>query len=127
MKNAIDHLSKNRPVSDTATPDLIVVNHGTNDGKYSTEVFGEALSETLAHLREKYPDAPIVYLIPFCGVHADTIKSVTKSMENAFVIDTAGWNVPCTDSLHPSAEGAEKAGNLLASALTGIFGEDYFQ
>lgn len=127
MKNAIDHLSKNRPVSDTATPDLIVVNHGTNDGKYSTEVFGEALSETLAHLREKYPDAPIVYLIPFCGVHADTIKSVTKSMENAFVIDTAGWNVPCTDSLHPSAEGAEKAGNLLASALTDIFGEDYFQ
>lgn len=127
MKNAIDYLSNSRPVSDTATPDLIVVNHGTNDGKYSAKVFGEALAETLSYLREKYPEAPIVYLIPFCGVHADTIKSVMKSVNNAFVIDTASWDVPCTDSLHPSTEGAKKAGELLASALTDIFGEDYFQ
>ena len=127
MKNAIDYLSSGRPVINTEAPDLIVVNHGTNDGKYSAEVFGEALAETLTHLREKYPEAPIVYLIPFCGVHADTIKSVVKSMDNTFVVDTESWNIPCTDSLHPSAEGAEKAGKLLASALTDLFGEDYFQ
>ena len=127
MQNTIDYLSEGRPVSDTVTPDVIIVNHGTNDGKYSAEVFGEALAQTLAHLREKYPDAPIVYLIPFCGIHEKTIQSVVESMDNAFVVDTAGWDIPCTDSLHPSAEGAEKAGKLLASALTDIFGEDYFQ
>ena len=127
MQNAIDYLSEGRPVSDTVTPDVIVVNHGTNDGKYSAEIFGEALAQTLAHLREKYPEAPIVYLIPFCGIHAETIESVVGSMDNAFVVDTAEWDIPCTDSLHPSAEGAEKAGKLLASALTDILGEDYFQ
>ena len=127
MQNAIDYLSEGRPVNDTVIPDIIVVNHGTNDGKYSSEVFGEALSETLVHLREKYPEAPIVYLIPFCGVHADTIKSVVKSMDNTFVVDTEDWDIPCTDSLHPSTEGAEKSGKLLASALVDIFGENFFR
>ena len=127
MQNAIDYLSEGRPVDETVIPDIIVVNHGTNDGKYSAEDFGEALTETLTHLREKYSSAPIVYLIPFCGVHADTISAVVAKMDHAFVIHTEGWNIPCTDSLHPSAEGAEKAGNLLASSLIDIFGEDYFR
>ena len=126
MKHAVDYLSEGRPVDETAVPDIIVVNHGTNDGKYSASVFGEALADTLSHLRMKYPEAPIVYLIPFCGAHADTIASVVGKMENAFVVDTAGWNIPCTDSLHPSAEGAKRAGELLACALQDIFGEDYF-
>ena len=126
MKNAIDYLSEGRPVDDTVIPDIIVINHGTNDGKYTAEEFKSALADTLARLREKYPDAPIVYLIPFCGAHADTITEVTKSMENAYIVDTDGWDIPCTDSLHPSVEGAEKVGSLLASALIELFGEDYF-
>lgn len=127
MKNAIDYLSEDRPVDSTVIPDIIIVNHGTNDGNYSAKIFGEALAETLGHLRKKYPSVPIVYLIPFCGAHANTISSVVEQMDNAFVIQTDGWNIPCTDSLHPSAEGAEKAGELLAAALIDIFGENYFQ
>ena len=126
MKNAIDYLSEGRPVDNTVIPDIIVVNHGTNDGRYTTDEFKAALADTLSHLRKKYPNAPIVYLIPFCGAHADTIAEVAESMENAYVVDTKGWNIPCTDSLHPSVEGAEKAGKLLASALMDLFGEDYF-
>lgn len=127
MKNAIDYLSDDRPVDGTAIPDIIVINHGTNDGRYGAEEFGKALWETITRLREKYPCAPIVYLIPFCGAHADTISEVIEKMDNTFVISTDGWNIPCTDSLHPNEEGAKKAGKLLASALTDIFGEDYFQ
>ena len=127
MQNAIDYLSEGRPVDDTVIPDIIVVNHGTNDRKYSAEVFENALTETLAHLREKYPDTPIVYLVPFCGAHTDTISAVVAKMENAFVVDTKDWDIAYTDSLHPSAEGAEKAGKLLAFALTDIFGEDFFR
>lgn len=126
MKNAIDYLSEGRPVDGSDIPDIIVVNHGTNDGKYTAEEFKSALADTLTRLREKYPEAPIVYLIPFCGAHADTITEVTKSTENAYVIDTDGWDIPCTDSLHPNVEGTEKAGSLLASALIDLFGEDYF-
>jgi lysophospholipase L1-like esterase len=127
MRNAIDYLSEGRPVSDGVVPDLIVVNHGTNDGRYGAEEFGEALAGTLARLREKYPDAPIVYLVPFCGAHAQTVSAVVGEMENAYVIPTELWDIPCTDSLHPSAEGAEKAGALLAEALTDLFGEEYFK
>ena len=127
MKNAVDYLSEGRPVSDEVKPDVIVVNHGTNDGRYSAEEFGAALADTLTHLRAKYPETPIVYLIPFVGTHAETIALTVKDIENAFVIDTDGWDISCTDSLHPNAEGAEKAGKLLALALTDLFGEDYFK
>ena len=127
MRNAIDYLSEGRPADGTVIPDIIVVNHGTNDGKYDAETFRDALAETLAHLRKKYPEAPIVYLIPFCGAHADTIASVVEGMENAFTVRTDGWDIPCTDSLHPNAAGAKKAGGLLADALRERFGDDYFR
>ena len=127
MKNAIDYLSLTRPVNDGVIPDIIVVNHGTNDGRYGAEPFASALADTLMHLRQKYPDAPIVYLIPFNGTHAQTIRLTVENMENAYVVDTADWSIPCTDSLHPSAEGARKAGDLLASSLTELFGKDYFK
>ena len=83
MKNAIDYLSEGRPVDNTVIPDIIVVNHGTNDGRYTADEFKAALTDTLSHLRKKYPNTPIVYLIPFCGAHADTITEVAESMENA--------------------------------------------
>jgi len=127
MLHAIDHLSAGRPLPDGVKPDLIVVNHGTNDGRYGAEVFQDALTETLARLREKYPEAPIVYLIPFNGAHAETIASVVAEMENAEVIPTEGWALTYTDGLHPDAAGAEKAGALLAEALTDRFGDGFFR
>ena len=127
MRNAIDYFSEGRPADGMVIPDIIVVNHGTNDGNYDAETFRKALAETLAHLRKKYPEAPIVYLIPFCGAHADTIASVVEGMENAFTVRTDGWDIPCTDSLHPNAAGAKKAGGLLADALRERFGDDYFR
>lgn len=127
MKNAIDYISEGRPVGDGVIPDVIVVNHGTNDGRYSAEQFASALAETLAHLRAKYPEAPIVYLIPFSGTHAETIRLTVKNIENAYIVETAGWEISYTDRLHPDVAGAETAGQLLAVALKDLFGEDYFR
>lgn len=126
MQNAIDYLSDGRPVDHSVTPDVIVVNHGTNDGGQDRKTFEEALTATLGHLRETYPDTPIVYLIPFNQAHARVIAPVVESMDNAYVVETKGWRITYTDGLHPDAAGAKYAGEKLAAELKTIFGEDYF-
>lgn len=126
--NAIDHISAHREVTDGITPDVIVINHGTNDyGKTTTEAFYVALKEAIDRLREKYPDTPIVYMIPFSGRMAGDVRIVIAEYENAYVVETTGWDIPLTDSFHPNAEGAKKAGEKLADALVSIFGEDFFE
>ena len=126
MQNAIDYLSDGRPVEDGVTPDVIVVNHGTNDGGQSRKAFGEALTATLNRLREKYPDAPIVYLIPFNQAQARVIADTVKDMANVYVVETKGWEITYTDGVHPDAAGAKLAGEKLAEELQGIFGEEFF-
>ena len=127
MQNAIDYLSDGRPVEDGVIPDVIVVNHGTNDGGQSRKAFEEALTATLAHLREKYPDTPIVYLIPFNQAHSRVIPGVVKTMDNAYVVETKGWKITYTDGVHPDAAGAKAAGEKLADELVKIFGEEFFK
>lgn len=126
MQNAIDYLSDGRPVDHSVTPDVIVVNHGTNDGGQNRKAFEEALTATLSHLRKTYPDTPIVYLIPFNQAHARVIAPAVESMDNAYVVETRGWRITYTDGLHPDAAGAKYAGERLAAELKTIFGEDYF-
>jgi lysophospholipase L1-like esterase len=127
MQNAIDYLSDGRPVEDGVIPDVIVVNHGTNDGGQNRKTFEDALTATLTHLREKYPDTPIVYLIPFNQAHSRVIPGVVEKMENAYVIETRGWKISYTDGIHPDVAGAKYAGEQLAAALVEIFGEDYIK
>lgn len=126
MQNAIDYLSDGRPVEDGVIPDVIVINHGTNDGGQSRKTFEEALTATLARLREKYPDTPIVYLIPFNQAHARVIPGVVETMDNAYVVETKDWSITYTDGVHPDAAGAKSAGERLATELKAILGEDYF-
>lgn len=126
MQNAIDYLSDGRPVDDSVIPDVIVVNHGTNDGGQNRKTFEDALTATLSHLRKTYPNTPIVYLIPFNQAHARVIASAVESMDNAYVVETKGWEITYTDGLHPDAAGARYAGERLAAELKAIFGEDYF-
>ena len=126
MLNAVDYLSKNRPVEDGVIPDVIVINHGTNDGGANRKVFEESLTATLARLREKYPDTPIVYLIPFNQAQARIITTVMENTENAYVVETKDWEITFTDTAHPDVAGAKYAGEHLADALKDIFGEDFF-
>ena len=126
MLNAVDYLSKDRPVEDGVIPDVIVINHGTNDGGANRKVFEEALTATLARLREKYPDTPIVYLIPFNQAQARIIATVMENTENAYVVETKDWEITFTDTAHPDVAGAKYAGEHLADALKDIFGEDFF-
>ena len=126
MLNAIDYLSNDRPVDDSITPDVIVINHGTNDGGQARKTFEKRLGDTLERLREKYPDAAIVYLIPFNQAQSAAIASAMKDVENGYVVETKDWEITYTDGTHPDAAGAKAAGEQLASALQDIFGEEFF-
>ena len=90
------------------------------------KTFEKRLGDTLERLREKYPDAAIVYLIPFNQAQSAAIASAMKDVENGYVVETKDWEITYTDGTHPDAAGAKAAGEQLASALQDIFGEEFF-
>ena len=136
--NAIKYLSKGREVDPSFKPDVIVVNHGTNDkASESDTVFINALKEALECLIEKYPDTPIFYMMPFSQ---RSVGAIQKTLDTYFadaditVVETASWGITSTlgpafltDSLHPNAVGARVAGIKLAAAIEEKLGEDFFK
>lgn len=126
MCNAITHYSANRPVEKSVLPDVIVINHGHNDKAVTDTVFREKLVETLILLQNVYPDAQIVYVIPFNQSKADIIINVMQNISNGYVIATAGWNLTTTDGVHLDAAGAEKAGLNIAENLLTLLGQEFF-
>ena len=127
MLAAIDRMTNKRLVSMDITPDVIVINHGHNDQYYGELQMKSALQKTMNRLRKKYPDVPIVYMIPFNQAHAALITEFMSTIENSYVIQTKGWNLSMTEGVHPNPAGAKKAGEKLADEMLNIFGEDYFK
>lgn len=131
---AIDHLSRDRLVSDGITPDVIVINHGCNDREMNTNAttFATNLKEAITKLQTMYPDVPIYYVVPFDQQWARKFQPIFNAydIENVTLIETAGW---ITEDLyiapgndHPSAEGAKVLADKLAAALKEQLGEDFF-
>ena len=123
----VDQLSQNRPISDADKPDMIVINHGTNDWTGTQRVFTASLKNAVKRLIELYPDTPIVYMIPFCQNRAESIRALAEEYENILIVETDGWRIEYTDTVHPTVKGAETAGGLLADAIHEHFGEDFFK
>ena len=123
---AVDKLSSDRQADLTVIPDLIVVNHGTNDGDGSGQSFRNDLKKALDKLVRYYPGVPIVYMIPFCGNRASDIRTVCENYENVTVVPTDGWTLAFADGLHPNRAGAKRAGDQLAAAIKEIVGKDFF-
>lgn len=122
---AIEKLSAARAVDKSVIPDVIIINHGTND-KISDDEFKSKLKTALEKLREYYPNTPVVYLIPFNQSHSKAITETVSQIDNAYVIQTAGWNISLTDWGHPNAAGAKVAGEKTADAIMDILGEKIF-
>jgi len=125
---AIDYCSDGREVNDGIMPDLIVINHGTNDSSADPRTFMSRLTTAIQRLQEKYEGVTIIYLIPFIQTHAEDIASVMGNFENVHVVDTADWDITFTDNgYHPDIAGAKKAGAKLAEAIIGIVGKEFFE
>ena len=121
MEKAMDYLSWQHPVEESPAanqqPDLIVINHGTNDGGFLPQEFTVALRGTLAQLYKKYPDVPVVYVIPLIQAHAAVIRRLMADYPNGHVIGTEGWPVTFTDGVHPNGGGAKVMGEKIAEGI----------
>ena len=122
---AVDFFSASRPCPDEPAPDVILLEHGQNDGG-GCEVTRRC-GEVLDRLAEKYPSARLFILIPFTQIRAAEIRAACEGRENVTVIETNnGWFVSTTDGVHPTAKGAYRAGTRLARKLIDRLGEDFF-
>lgn len=107
-------------------PDIIVINHGTNDGNNGSDVFIPAYNKVLDRLTLKYPGIPIFTVIPFNQSHASDIRNCISNRNNCYLVETDGWGVTYTDGLHPDANGAQIAGEKLANEIINVLGKSYF-
>lgn len=125
MIDAIDHLSKNRKVDDSVKPDLIVINHGTNDACHKEERFRDNLRDALLRLMEKYRGVPVVYVISFGQQVSKGIHGVLTDFGDIKIVETEDWEISLIDNLHPNAAGAKVAGQHLAEELLKLHGEGF--
>jgi len=110
------------------TPKLAVINLGTNDnGKQVPDAtFQTAMTNFLANVRAKFPDAEIFVMECLLnGIKSVPTKAAVKARQNAgdgklIYIETTNWvtNADYTDGLHPSDAGNRKISNLLQPILS---------
>ena len=121
MEKAIDLLSWRFNVADSPaanqTPDLIVINHGTNDMDFPMLDFMNAMNTTMSLLYRRYPGVPVVYVIPLQQTHATVIRRLMSEYPNGYVVESEGWPVTFTDGIHPNAKGARVMGERVAEAI----------
>lgn len=122
----IDYMSQNRYYDNSFQPDLIVINHGTNDIFYGSPEFRDAYRKVLLRLQKKYFGKPIVCMIPFNQKHSNDIRIVSSEFDNCYIVETQNWDLTYTDGLHPDLDGSKKAGINLARELIQIFGKEFF-
>ena len=136
--NAIDYLSKDRPLESSSianiTPDLIVINHGVNDigQNHSISDTITAIKATLTRLQEKYPGVKIIYVAPFWERHNQLaaelgreIDKLVDEFDELYVVRTGDMEISYSDGGHPDTAGAKKIGAFLSEAIRDIVGEDF--
>ena len=121
MAKAIDGMSWRHPVAESPAanqkPDLIVINHGTNDMDFSMLEYMNAMNATMSLLYRRYPDIPVVYVIPLQQTHAAVIRRLMSEYPNGHVIESEGWPITYTDGIHPNAAGAKVMGERVAEGI----------
>lgn len=109
---------------DNWQPTLVVINHGTNDFRASSEQFRPAYARYLARIRKAYPQAKILAMRPFAGTHADDIRAEVKARRDngdkrIDFVDTTGWlkRDDFTDGVHPNAGAGSKVAERLSKVI----------
>lgn len=104
--------------------EIIVINHGANDRRESSERYIEEYEKLLKTVRSINPDSKLVCLSAFCGAHAKELGEFIEGFnrennENISFIDSSGWIPP--EPLHPDREGHKIVAEKLAESLKRIF------
>lgn len=124
--NYLDYAASGVAESVEDYPDLIVVNHGTNDGSASATDYVNAYRTFLNQLSIKCPGIPIFAMIPFNGKFAADFDQVIDGYANVYVVDTTSWNIAGPNTGHPDVDGSVKAGTNLAKYMQQVLGTSFF-
>jgi lysophospholipase L1-like esterase len=84
---------------------------------YSMLDFLSALRGTLSALYRRYPDIPVVYVIPLQQTHAIVIRRLMAEYPRGYVVESEGWPMSYTDGIHPNAASAKRMGENVAKAI----------
>lgn len=98
-------------------PQLVVVNLGVNDRRFTTAEFFPAYNEFINQVTTTFPKSQVLLLVPFSQTYREEIAKVAN-IHRVEVIDTTGWCTSYTDGLHPDQQGARTAARQLAQALS---------
>ena len=101
-------------------PNIIVLNHGTNDGDASEEQFVTCYYQMLDLLSNTHPSAEIVALSPFFGKRDALVERAVSEYnqthdKQVHCILTTGWIPP--QPIHPSRAGHKTVAEQLAKRL----------
>ncbi len=124
LKDQYDHLS--------FTPDVVVLNIGTNDNvaRVEKEVFTKAACALLKQVRESYPDAEIIWMFGMMGGYIgeaarDAVELMSKNDSKLHFLHT-----PCISRAknevgavgHPNENGQQMGADLLIPLVSKITG-----
>lgn len=106
-----------------ADPELIVINHGANDGGAKDEDYLAGYAEFLDLVRKMHPTSVVVILAPFCGRFDNQLSAFVpeynkKTGADIKFVATAGW-IPA-EPLHPLRGGHEIIAEKLTAELSKI-------
>jgi hypothetical protein len=122
----LDNLAQG--ISDTVVdyPDLIVINHGTNDSGATAATFVSAYRAALDRISVKLPGVPIFVMIPFGGAQSATFAQIVDGYSNVTLIQSDKWGINQPNAGHPDATGSLTAGQKLADRIQSVMGKNYF-
>ena len=106
-----------------APADVVVINHGCNDG--GAKSIESGYLNLIRLVRRSNPKAHIFCIVPFAQVHSRSIEEAVASARTDWdlkvhLVRTRGWLDPktdTTDDVHPSAEGHAKAAEKLTDFI----------
>ncbi len=103
--------------------DVVVINHGANDHSRPTEEYLAKYAELLDLVIARNPDAVIVALSVFCGVHREALGKMipeynARQGTNVHYIDTTDW-IP-SSPVHPPREGHRTVAEHLIPILEAL-------
>ncbi|WP_412989287.1 SGNH/GDSL hydrolase family protein [Pediococcus siamensis] len=106
--------------------DLIVINLGSNDRQFSSEVMQTQYVKFFKALRHLSPTATLNIMIPFNQSFAAELRVIAHQNPQLNLIETKDWPITYTDQVHPDLSGSQLIAKRLTQALTSHYGQAYF-
>lgn len=116
-------LDANTPWQPDAMPELVLINLGVNDRRFSKIEFQTAYRDFVKQVQRAYPGVPIALMVPFAQTYADIIEETALECHTMFV-PTKNWCQSFTDGLHPDQKGSMQIARHLTPVLAELLNQN---